>query len=380
VDLEGSGTNLKTIATQGRAAVNQTVYGASLTLSYLLFDIGGRSGATTSAREALLAADWTHNATISDVVLRAESSFLLYVAARALLTAQQSTVEEARATLEASQDRHRVGLATIADVLQAQTALSSATLAVETTTGQLAIARGALATSMGLPANLPYDVDSLRNLPPSVSVADSVDSLIERAVRDRPDLEAARAEARSSAARVSQARAARLPSLALSGTGGLAYLAGQSGGGSNYTVTLGLHIPLFNGFSREYDQQMAEAEAEASRARVQSMEQEVILQVFTSYYALETATSRVRTARDLLASAEQSAEVALARYRAGVGTLIDRLAADAALADARAQLVQARWTWFTALAQLAHDVGALDTQGRGNLRLANDSTSTPPSR
>jgi len=76
LDGDVSGTRIKTAATSGRVAVIQTVYGPSATLSWLLWDFGGRSGAIESARQALLAADWTHNATIADVVLQAQVAFL----------------------------------------------------------------------------------------------------------------------------------------------------------------------------------------------------------------------------------------------------------------------------------------------------------------
>src|SRR6266545_4560774 len=53
---EVSGTRLKTAATQGRAAVLQSVYGPSANISLLLLDLGGRGGNATEAREALFAA------------------------------------------------------------------------------------------------------------------------------------------------------------------------------------------------------------------------------------------------------------------------------------------------------------------------------------
>jgi outer membrane protein len=89
----------------------------------------------------------------------------------------------------------------------------------------------------------------------------------------------------------------------------------------------------------------------------------VIQQVFTAYYTLRTSTNRVRTSRDLLASATQSETVARERYREGVGSIVDLLVAQNALASARAQEVDARWQWRTALAQLAHDVGVLNARG-----------------
>jgi outer membrane protein TolC len=70
--------------------------------------------------------------------------------------------------------------------------------------------------------------------------------------------------------------------------------------------------------------------------------------------------------------------VALGRYRAGVGTLLDLLAAQSALASARAQRVDARLSWSVSLAQLAHDAGVLDTRGEHPLRLSTDSTTGTP--
>ncbi len=381
IDGEITATRLKTTATQGRNAQQQTVYGPVLNVSWLLLDFGGRSGASTEAREALVAADWTHNATIQNVVLAAQSAFFQYQGTRALLAAQRVSVKEAQASLDAAEQRNKVGLATIADVLQAKTAFSQAELAALTTEGALATARGALAVSMGLPANLPYDVDSLAGLQPVAPLADSVDALIEQAVRDRPDLAAIQAEVRQSEARITEARGSRLPSIVLSGSNGYTGVGGGTVSLRNsYAVTVGLQIPLFNGFGREYTQRAAESQAEATRAGAQSLRQQVIAEVFSSYYALRTATRRVETTDDLLESAQRSADVALGRYREGVGSVIDLLTAEAALANARAEQVQARWIWQTTLAQLARDTGQLDERGGSSLRLGTDSTGVEPSR
>ncbi|MGE5231157.1 MAG: TolC family protein [Deltaproteobacteria bacterium] len=372
VNASGSVTRVKTAAIGGRVAVSQTIYGPSATLSWLLLDFGGRGGAVEAARQALLSADWTHNAAIADVVLQAQVAFYDYVATGALLAAQEASVRDAEANLSAAEARRQVGAATIADVLQARTAVSQARLALNATQGDRQTARGALALALGVPANLPYDVDSVTAPVPVGAIADSVDALIARAVRDRPELAAARADAAAARARVRQLRGSRLPSLAATGDGGFTYIVNKPGGGGNYTVGLGLSIPLFNGFGREYSQQQAEFLADAARAREHGLEQQVTYQVFSAYYALQTATRRVRTADDLMTSAGQSAEVALARYKAGVGTVLDLLAAQSALADARAQVVQARLAWQTSLAQLAHDAGALDPKGRADLRLVPD--------
>jgi outer membrane protein TolC len=229
-----------------------------------------------------------------------------------------------------------------------------------------------------VPANLPYDIDSTAEQIPVSMLTDSVDALIARAVELRPDLAAARAEFEGSRSQISVARASRLPSLLLNGTGGRTYTTSLPQGGNNYTVSLGLRVPLFAGFSRIYDQREAVALSDAALARADVLGQQVVFQVFSSYHALQTGARRVATTNDLLASAEQSSDVALARYRAGVGSVMDLLSAQSALADARAQQVLARLEWNTSLAQLAHDSGVLDVRGGSSLRLAPDSVRSGP--
>src|SRR5207247_10853028 len=95
-----------------------------------------------------------HSETRRDFGLGAEAAYFQYMGTTALLVAQGTTLEETRTNLEAANQRHKVGLSTIADVLQARTALSHAQLAFQATEGQLHSTRGALALSMGLPANV----------------------------------------------------------------------------------------------------------------------------------------------------------------------------------------------------------------------------------
>ena len=102
----------------GRTVVTQTTFGPTLTLSYLLFDFGGRSARAEQARQTLIAADFEHNAVIQNVVLDAQRAFYQYVEGKALLTAQAATVKELQTNLDAADARHSAGVATIADVLR----------------------------------------------------------------------------------------------------------------------------------------------------------------------------------------------------------------------------------------------------------------------
>ena len=378
--IDGAETvsRIKSPATLARPAGQRTDYGPSITLNYLLLDFGGRSGSIERARQDLFAANLSHNATIQNTVLQAQVAYFSYMATTALLAAERSAIAEARANLNAAEARNRVGLATIADVLQARTALAQEQLNLETIQGNLQAARGSLAQALGLPANLPFELDSLPGAIPVRSLAMSVDSVINDALRNRPDLAAARAQAAAAQSQVRVARAAELPSLALGGNAARTYSSPATFAGPSYTVSLGLSIPIFNGFSHQYDVAAAKAQAEAVTALADQTRQQVVTQVFVSYYALQTAEQRVSTADDLLASAQQSVQVAAGRYREGVGSIIDLLTAQTALANARAQQVQSRWQWYTSLSQLARDAGVLGVHGDAPFAFSSDSTVSRP--
>ena len=375
VDLRAN--TLQTAGTQGTNSVQQTTYGPSASFTWLLFDFN-RGPSIGAARSALLAADWTHNAAVQDVVLQVGKAYYTYAATKALLEAQRATKAEADTNLMAAEERRRVGLATIAEVLQARTAAAQALLELQRTEGEVAATRGALAVATGLPATADFDVDSLAGQGPIGAIVDSVEALIAVAKSSRPDLAAAAATWRQSEAEASAAFGRRLPTLTAQGNAGRTYLQGTSTPRESYSVGVGLSIPLFNGFTWEYEAAAAREAARAQAARVDQLGQRAVLEVFTDYYALRTATQSVRTTDELYASAAESAEAALGRYRAGVGSLLELLTAESALGNARALKIQARLSWNIALLQLAHDVGVLDARGGHSLQIVPDTTTTAP--
>jgi len=365
VTVDVNATHAQPIGPNGVLS-QRSQYGPTLGLSYLVFDFGGRAGAVDVARQTAVATDLAHNVTVQNTVLGAEQALFNYQAAHAQRDAERSAVDEATASLNSAEERHRVGLATIADVLQARTARSQAQLALESLEGAVHIAQGSLAVAMGISPNAAFEppvlTDSL--CPDSLRfITQSVDTLISVATRRRPDLQAARAQAAAAAAQVRVAHSGLFPTISLNANSGYTQTSIPNFQGRTYSIGLGFDLPIFTGMARQYNLQSASEQLEAANARTEQTRQQIALQVFAAYYNLETATERVRTAADLLASATESESVARGRYREGVGSIVDLLIAQAALADARAQDAQARWQWRGALAQIAHDVGVLGLRG-----------------
>jgi len=360
ISLNLPGTKQKMVFAGGRFIVDQMTLTPTASLSLLLYDFGGREASVQSARRALDAANWTQNAVLQNVILQIESIYYQYLAARALLEAQETNLKGAQTNFEAANARHQAGLATIADVLQAKTVLSTIELNLVTTRGLIQTLHGALASSMGLPANTAFDI--AEGLPESIpfdAVAKQVDLCIKDAATNRPDLAASRALVLKAEAGIRQARATLFPAFSLSGNIGRIYYKDNPVSNPFYSISVSVNLPFLFGF-QEYGVLAAKAQAEAARDQMTALGRGIELEVLTSYYGLKTAEQKIRTARDLLESATASNDVALGRYKEGVGSILDLLAAQTVLQNGRVQLVQAKADWFLALVQFTHDTGALE--------------------
>ncbi|PYQ54046.1 MAG: TolC family protein [Acidobacteria bacterium] len=360
VDLNATYTRSHQATQGGQTVFNSTTFGPQIVLTYLLFDFGGRAAQVEEARQALIAADFTHNQQIQNVILQTEQAYFGYLDAKALLDAQSATLKERQTSVDAAEARHRAGVATINDVLQARTALSQAQLTYETVEQNLRVFQGTLATTMGLPVTTKFTIGTLPSEVPILEVSTAVESLITQAERQRPDFAASRALVQEAEARVREVRSQGLPVVNLTANANRTTFRGvTSGTASPYSVSVAMRFPLFTGWRSQFDLRAAEFGAGVAREDARSFQQQVDLQVWNSYFGLSTAVQRVRTSRDFLSTAQQSAAVAQDRYRSGVGSILDVLTAEAALESARAQEIQARTDWFLAVAQLAHDTGSL---------------------
>jgi outer membrane protein TolC/AcrR family transcriptional regulator len=348
----------------------RTQFSPGVGASFLLLDFGGRSGRLGVARESANAADATYGATVVNTVLEAERAYFGYQSAREVAEAQTANVRTAGLSRDAAVARYRAGLATVADTLQAATLLAQARVTLLGAEADRTTARAALATVMNARADARFVVAA--DSAPTAAAAQqataaltaNVDTLVARAQRLRPDVDAARDAALAATEQVRVARAARLPAVTVAGTGGynqvrnLPQLTGRT-----YTVQVGLTLPMFDGGARRAAVDAADAAADAARLRADAATTSAVNQVVASAELLRQAADRLAVSEQLLASAVRNEEVARGRYQEGVGTVVDLLTAQTLLFSARAQTAQVRWGWATALAQLARDAGVLGTRG-----------------
>lgn len=344
----------------------------SLVASYLLYDFGNRNANLENARQLLLSASATQSSVVQVVLLSATVAYYQVQANIAALNAAREVERAGEESYKAANARYKAGVATPADMLQAKTAYAQLTLARITSEGNLKIANGNLVNVMGLPANQQIELANQASDAPN-SILEDVNSLIEQAGQRRPDLIASEAQIKAAIAAIDASKAQAKPTISVSLSN--AFQDGSQLSSSNNAVLgLNVSIPIFAGYAPTYRIHAAEATADLRAAQRDQLRLQISLDVWNAYQNLRTSLEAKTATRVLLDSAEQSYRVALGRYKAGVGNIIDTLNAQGALANARQQNIQAGLGANIARATLAQAMGALDNAMIQSLPNANTSS------
>ena len=337
-----------------------TQYGPSLSFSYILYDFGRRAADKEATEYRILAANLAQNRALQEVAFQVEQAYYRVLGLEALVRASGESLKNFETALDATQRRRDSGLATAGDVYRAETQVGQAQLVLSRNQGELSKARGALANTVGLPVNFDLRLQPVSELPPVEPINQSVDALLTQAKTSRPDLVAAEARARAARATARAEAKAGLPSVELAGQYGRVNFTNTLTEQDVYGVGINVRIPIFSGFGDTYRARRREEEASREEANRDQAFLQTELDVWQAYFDLQTASTSIVSSANLVRSAGESAAAAVARYGAGVGSLLDLITAQVDDTNARVQQIQSYLDWYQALARLNFALGASD--------------------
>lgn len=337
-----------------------------LHVEYLIFDVGGRSGAIDAAKANLLLSDLTFNDTHRKIIFAVASAYYHVLNAEGQRQAAQANLDNAKAVEDDASSRLDNGLATRPDAMEAAAARAQSDYDLQAAVGAVDIARGGLATVLGLPPGTPLKVEEIDELKLPTDLAESVDAAIERAFQQRPELLEQMARLRGADAALKGARSSYFPALSFRGDGGLARAYGQQdlfpghyAQGEVWTAELQLKWDLFDGARREYQIAQAQSDKKAAQAGIDSLRDQIADEVWTAYTNMKTAARQQQAAAALLSASQQSYDSAHEAYGYGVRSLLDVVSAQKALAQARSEDVFARTQLLLAVTNVAFRTGDL---------------------
>jgi outer membrane protein len=335
-------------------------------LTYVLLDFGRRRSAAEAAFDRLIASNFAFNRAIQNVVFTTQSAFYSIDAAHAAISAAQQNLKLAETDFDAVKQRVDLGLATEPELLLSKERVAQSRFDLANARLLVHDAQAEMAMALGIPANEVPATQDLESQTVPASLHNSVERLIARACAERPDLAAQAANVRAGEAAVSQAKAQFYPNLALSASYGenlwnftFNVPSTVQTGQPQYVALLTLRWNLFTGFKRLNDLRRAQADREAARADLESLEINTIAQVWRAYSEFESSLSKYQYARSLLDAANESYEANLQTYHQGLSTIVELLTAQRDLAQARYTLIQSKAELLTADAAVAYAAGSI---------------------
>jgi outer membrane protein len=312
----------------------------------------------------VLAANVGFNDVHRKLIFQVQQAYYRLLNTAAQDTAARANLANAEAVQQAAEERLRNGLATLPDVLEARSATAESQYELQAVLGAEESARGDLATALGARAATMIRVEPLSEVPTPETIGVTVEQVMDRALEQRPDLQAELAGIRVAQAQRKEARAAFNPTLNFRAnpTAQSAYLQQQTlpwGHTADLTggMALSLNWTVFDGGARRSRLMQAEAEIRRAESQVNAVRDSIEDEVWTAYSNLSTAFRQREAATALLESATQSYAAALESYNFGVRNLLDVTAAQKVLAQARSADILARTQVLTTLADLAFRAG-----------------------
>jgi len=350
----------------GTLTIHRDRYEPRLVLTYTLLDFGRRAQSAELARQRLLAANFAFNRRLQDVVFSVERAYYRLDAARGLERAAERNLELARTVLAAADERLAVGLATRPEMLLARQVETRAVYELENAHVLVKNAEAEMALTLGLRADRPLQIEGLPDQPRPRELDDAVETLVDTALAQRPDLAARVAELRAADAAVAQAKAAFLPTVGFRGHYGETiwdYRAGSSQRFQSsqpiYATAFTFNWDLFTGFDRLNTVREAEADSRAARAELAATQLDAIAEVWRAYYDYRAAVRKVDFADALLAASQDAYDANLKTYQVGLSDIVELLTAERDLATARYTLVDSRAELLTTAARVAYAAGAM---------------------
>jgi outer membrane protein len=343
-------------------------------LTWELVDFGRRDALTDAARRAMEASNLTFNRALQTLVYDVQTAYFQLDSKIALEETAEQNVETARVQMEAVEDRLRVGLAIMPDVLVSRQRWEQARFTLESARSATFDARSTLARKLGLSADVPVEILSLQKLPVPESLGKKVEQLMALGATDRPDLLAAGQRVREAEARIRKAEADFMPTVSMVGAvmnKWYNYTPDPAPANASYDTTLPTYAVgltgswlLFDGFERVNAVRKARSERNAAVADLTKLKLEALSDVWKAYFEQLAAERQFTYGESLLTASQDSYDAMFEAYVNGLRTLPELLQAELDLAAARSTLIRTRAELLDSAARLAYAVGSPDFAGR----------------
>ncbi|PYO19637.1 MAG: hypothetical protein DMD85_18010 [Candidatus Rokuibacteriota bacterium] len=350
-------TSGRTVTTSNESPFDPTV--ARITVSQMLFDFGKNFASTEAARKLADVALEDTELQRQLVTQTVKESFTNINFAVRLIQVQQQAVDRAELNLRSARGFFEVGTRPKSDVVRSEVDVANARVALIQARNAERLARVALNTAMGIPADTPTEVqDNLVYQPLTIDRT----QLIAKALAQRPEQRQANLVVSQAEAQARRTVRDFFPDIV--GTGFIGAnradfntAHGRADFNQIWEAALQLSWTLFDGGNRIARFREAKANVDGAVARMKASELNISRDVEQALMNVDEADQRIQAAQVAVASAQENFRLAQGRFDAGVGTILELTDAQLALTQALNTEAQALSDYRIAVVRLERALG-----------------------
>ena len=354
VDLTAVDTNPGNRITAG-ALNNPTVYqraAAGASVSQLLTDFGRTTNLVSSANLAAKAENQNALATKEQILLAVDQAFYNALQTQAVLTVAQQTVKDRQTVSDQVGALFQSKLKSELDFSFANVNLAQAKLLLLDAENNVNAAQATLSAVLGF-QNL-QNFQLVEDTTAVVTPPDNIDELINTAFTMRPEILALEFQSESAQKFQKAERDLLLPDIRALGVVGDTPVRNPLISSWYGAVGVNVDIPVFNGFLYTARAREASLRAQATQEKLRDIRDRIARDVRTSWLNAKTAYDRLAVTHQLLDQANLALNLAQARYKLGLGSIVELSQAQLQQTQAQISDVGAGYDYRLALAVLQY--------------------------
>lgn len=336
------------------------LYGMQLSIQQPIFTGFQLSSLRSAAENSYEAVNLEHQKNINNKALEIRTSFWNFYKAHRLVELTEEYLRSLEEELRITKNFLENGLVTTNDYLKLQLQSSNTMLQLIDAKNNLSLARAAFNKSIGLPLNDSTEIEISFQSYQELKLQYS--DMISEAIQNRVEIKAIEFKIKSSEDRITAANSNWWPKLYAGGNFYLYNVNAETFSIDNeklqlWSVGLSLNWDLWNWGYTSSKSEQAEQEMLQNRESLDLLKDQIELEVYNAYLALNSQIEKLKVSQLVVASAEENFRITKEKYENQLATTSDLIEAEAELLNSKSRLAISQADYDLAKAKLDLAVG-----------------------
>ena len=331
-------------------------YSNSVTVSQLITDWGKTKSQVAVAGLDLEASGYDYDDKVQNLLFDVKEAYFDLLRAMKEEEVALEAMKMYEHHLEQARAYYEVGKVSKIDVTTAEVNLSKAGRDLIKARTSVRTGRAVLNNALGYRDAPPFSIEDMLSWE---KIDLTREDVLKSAMMTRPDLRSLEIQEKQAQESVILAEKSNLPSLSAK--------AGYSWGDENFTgndelyVGISFEVSIYDGGLTKEKVRQARAELDRSSADLESLKQDVVLEVDKAFLELQDSAEAIQTAEKTVYQARENLDLANGRYEVGVGSPVE-------VTDATENYINARNTYYGSLYDYRSALAALEKAIGGILK------------